>query len=385
MYLLTKNKIRELSEKHQSPCVSIYMPTHKKGTEVEQDPIRFKNLMKQVEKKLVKKGVRKPEINEFIKPTRDLLDDSYFWFYQSDGFAVFLSPDEFNYYRFPISFDEHAVVSERFYVKPLIPLLSSDVQYYVLALNLDEIKLYQGSGFSLNEIQSEEIPKNIDEILQYDDPERQTQFHTGTGARRGRRDAMFHGQGVGKNDTLKKKNILRFFQAVDKGVERELGGENSPLLLVGVEYLIPIYREASSYPHLFDKAVDSNPADFSQDELHQKTWKKIQSYFQQEKDGALAEYHELLSKGKASNDVKEIVKAAHHDRIKNLFVDLKEQCYGKYDSDNDNVEIYEQNQDKGEDLTDLVTMQTLLRGGKVYNLETEHRPSQSPLAAVFRF
>jgi len=385
MYLLTKNKIRSLLKEHQSPCISIYMPTHQKGSEVEQDPIRFKNMMKQAENTLQEKGFQEAEINNLLKPANDLLNDSYFWSYQSDGLAVFLSPEDFHYYRLPLSFDEHAIVTNRFFIKPLIPLMAGEVRYYVLALNLNEIKLYQGSDFSLNEIRSDDIPKSIEEILKYDDPEKQLQFHTGTGAQKGRRAAMFHGQGVGKNDTLKKNSILRFFQAVDKGVMSELAGENSPLVLVGVDYLISIYKEANAYPHLFDDAVDSNPVNFSQQELHQKTWEIIESFFQQEQKEALSQYHQLVAIGKASAEAEEIVKAAHHDRIKYLFVNLEVPVYGKYDAEHNQVDIREHNQIENEDLTDLTITQTILHNGKVYALEPEKMPDQSRLAAVFRF
>jgi len=385
MYLLTKNKIRSLLKEHQSPCISIYMPTHQKGSEVEQDPIRFKNMMKQAENTLQEKGFQEPEINKLLKPANDLLKDSYFWRYQSDGLAVFLSPEDFHYYRLPLSFDEHAIVTNRFFIKPLIPLMTGEVQYYVLALNLNEIKLYQGSNFSLNEIRSDDIPKSIEEILKYDDPEKQLQFHTGTSAQRGRRAAMFHGQGVGKNDSLKKNSILRFFQAVDKGVRSELAGENSPLVLVGIDYLISIYKEANAYPHLFDEAVDSNPVNFSQEELHQKTWEIIESFFQQEQKEALSQYHQLLASDKASTEAEEIVKAAHHNRIKYLFVNLEVPVYGKYDAEHNQVDIRQHNQNENEDLTDLTITQTILHNGKVYALEPEKMPDQSLLAAVFRF
>lgn len=383
MYTLTKNKIRSLIEKHQSPCISIYMPTHKKGREVEQNSIRFKNLIRKIENSLSEEDVRKAEIEKMLSPANELLENSNFWGYQSDGLAVFFSLDDFYYYRFPISFKERAVIAERCYIKPLIPLLSGDVQFFLLCLNLNDINLYQGTGYNLTEVQSDSIPKNIEVILQYEDPEKQLQFHTGTGAGKGRRAAMFHGHGAGKNDKNKKKNVLRFFQTVDKGVQNELADENSPLVLAGVDYLIPIYQEANSYPHLYEDAVDTNPANLDQRELHQKVWQLLQPHFQKDQEQALAQYHQLVSSDKASDDVREIIKAAHHNRIKYLFVDLNQEYYGKYDQENDTVKISEKN--NGEDLTDLATIMTILHDGKVYALESERMPAKSPLAAVFRF
>ncbi|HDI61237.1 MAG TPA: hypothetical protein ENF48_12955, partial [Desulfobacteraceae bacterium] len=41
-------------------CVSIYMPTHRAGRQAEQDPIRFKNLLREVENRFLAQGLRSP-------------------------------------------------------------------------------------------------------------------------------------------------------------------------------------------------------------------------------------------------------------------------------------------------------------------------------------
>lgn len=55
-----------------------------------------------------------------------------------------------------------------------------------------------------------------------------------------------------------KDNLLRFFLLVDKSLQRELlDDENAPLVLVGVDYLLPIYQKANTYRYLLEnKAAD---------------------------------------------------------------------------------------------------------------------------------
>ena len=48
MELLTKEVIKELLNAGTAPCLSLYMPTHRTHPENLQDPIRFKNLVRQV-------------------------------------------------------------------------------------------------------------------------------------------------------------------------------------------------------------------------------------------------------------------------------------------------------------------------------------------------
>jgi hypothetical protein len=44
------------------------------------------------------------------------------------------------------------IVSERFHVKPLLPLLSGDGRFYVLALSQNEIRLLQGTRYSVEQV-----------------------------------------------------------------------------------------------------------------------------------------------------------------------------------------------------------------------------------------
>jgi hypothetical protein len=88
------------------------------------------------------------------------------------------------------------------------------------------------------------------------------------------RAAMFHGHGVGKDDA--KDNILRFFHLLDQGLYALLGKESAPLVLAGVDYLFPIYREANSYPHLMERGIAGNPEGLKGEELHEQGWRIVE-------------------------------------------------------------------------------------------------------------
>ncbi len=83
---------RDKLEKPEGVGVSIFLPTHRAGTETQHDPIRLKNLLRRAEERLVAKGLCAKEAEDLIEPPRELLSDSVFWRYQSDGLAIiFLS------------------------------------------------------------------------------------------------------------------------------------------------------------------------------------------------------------------------------------------------------------------------------------------------------
>jgi hypothetical protein len=150
MTILTRDDLRTLIRKYDGLCVSIYMPTHRVGREVQQDPIRLKNLLGKAQDRMVAGGVRAPEARELLEPAEKLLHDGLFWQRQSDGLALFVSVEMFHHYRLPFDFEELVVVTDRFHIKPLLPLLSGDGRFYVLALSQSEVRLLQGTRYSVS-------------------------------------------------------------------------------------------------------------------------------------------------------------------------------------------------------------------------------------------
>lgn len=385
MQLLTKEELRTLVEKRGETSVSMFMPTHRTGAEIQQDPIRLKNLLREAEEALITMGLRSPEAGELLEPAQELLGDYEFWQHQSDGLAIFLSSQLFRAYRLPFEFDELVVVTDRFHVKPLLPLLSGDGRFYVLALSQNEVRLLQGTRYSVGEVDLEDVPTSLAEALRYDDPEKQLQFHTQTQTPGGQGDrgAIFHGHGVVSEED--KEDILRFFQKVDRGLQDVLKDEQAPLVLAGVEYLLPIYAEANTYPHLLSQGDEGNPEVLSLEELHERAWKIVQPRFQKVQQEAVAQYEQLANTEQASKDVRTIVPAAQYGRVDTLFVAVGLQHWGAFEPETDTIHLHQEAEPGDEDVLDLAAIQTLLHGGRVYAMEPEKVPDGVPLAAVFRY
>jgi hypothetical protein len=121
----SKGKLKMLMEEHRGPCISLYLPTHRTGAEMQQDRIRLKNQMRQAENLLFLANVYVAEVEDLLEPIQALVDDEPFWLHPSDGLALFRSRDVFDPYRLPCSFKELVVVSNHFYLKPLLPFLSN--------------------------------------------------------------------------------------------------------------------------------------------------------------------------------------------------------------------------------------------------------------------
>jgi hypothetical protein len=121
----SEGNLNMLMENHRGPCISLYLPTHQVGPEIQHDRIRLKNQMRQAENLLFLANVHAAEVENLLEPILALVADEPFWLHPSEGLALFRSPDVFAPYHLPFSCKEFVVASNHFYLKPLLPLLSN--------------------------------------------------------------------------------------------------------------------------------------------------------------------------------------------------------------------------------------------------------------------
>jgi len=378
MNVFTRNELKTLMEKSEGPCVSIFMPTLRGGVQSQQNPIRFKNMLREAEERLVAAGLRSPEAKELLEPAQKLLLDGPFW-RQSNGIALFLSPNTFRYYRLPFDFEELLVVTDRFNIKPLLRLPASAVRFYILALSQNRVRLFEGVNQRINEIdlELEGIPQSIAAAMGYDDSEKQRQAHSGLPG-----TSIFHGHAVADDA---KVNILRYFQQIDRGLRGLLRDRQVPLLLAGVSYLFSIYKEANNYPYLLQEGIEGNPDRMETEELYERAWAVVGPHFLKARQEAVDLYRQMAGTGLTSNDVKEIVPAAYYGRVDILFVVTGRQLWGTFDPDTNEVELNPVAEHGNGDLLDLAAVHTILNGGVVYAVEPDKMPENVPLAAVYRY
>jgi len=385
MSILDAIEIKRLVSKQEQLCVSLYMPTHRRGREVDQDPIRLKNLLRSAEDRLVQSGARPGDVSNMLRPARDLLESRTFWRHQSDGLALFMAPGEFLEYRLPIGFDELVVVTDRYHIKPLLPLVTVDGRFFVLVFSQKDVRLLLGTRQGIGEIDARGIPSSLKETLDPDRYQSSFQSHTGGHSRGGKRDMAFHG--VGGSEADRKESIERFFRQLDRGVCDLLGEQRAPLVLAGVDYLRPIYREVSKYPALVEGGISGNHDDSRVHSLHTQAWEKVEPLFRSRQDRAWQRYLDLsgTGSGQVSSKIEEIVQAAVGGRVETLFFGEGLFCWGSFDTSSGEVSIHDRRQIGGRDLLNYSVFNTISQGGEAFGLPPDNMPQNSPMVAVLRY
>jgi hypothetical protein len=362
MDLIGREDLKKLLAEPGKPCVSLFMPTHRGGGEA--DRIRWRVHVGEAEKQLIGTGLRAPDVRELLGPARQLLEDPLFWKHQCDGLAAFLAPRVFHIYRLPMTFEDLVVTADHFQVTPLLPLLTSNGRYYVLALSQEAVRLLQGSRYSVSKVDLRGVPRNLAEASLTHDSSRPFTFF---GRRQGGPESwgrIFHGHGVGLNDT--KEELLQYFHKIDRGLYPLLSEEKAPLVLAGAEYLLPIYRRANSYPHLLEQAIEGNPDRLSNQELHDRAWALVRPHFEEAQHQAAAQYRQLAGTGRTASELNQVVSAAYHGQVETLLVALGRQSWGRFDPATGQLHQHEQTEPGDEDLLNLAAVHTLLRRGAVF-------------------
>ncbi|MBD0306463.1 MAG: hypothetical protein ICV76_07930 [Nitrospiraceae bacterium] len=379
---MNREDLKTLLSPQQRPCVSIFLPTHRAGREIRQDSIRLKNLIRDAEDRLSEGGLRGPDAKDLLKAAHALVDDAAFWRHQSDGLVLFLAPDLFRVYRLPITFNELVVVADRFHVKPLLPFFTEDTRFYILALSHHERRLLQCTRQTVGRMDLPEAPERMTDTPGYEKPETQLQLQaiappgqSGSG--------IVHGHGSSTDASA--DDLLRYFRQIEKAVQNVLKDEQAPLVLAGVEYLLPLYRQVNTYHRLMDEGLTGNQEGARDEELQQRGWELIEPVLQKARDEAAGQLQQAVNTGRGSDKLLEVAPAAAQGRVALLFVPVGVQQWGRFDERTQTVQVHHEEEAGDEDLINLCVIQTILHGGKVYAVSPHEMPTDGAAAAVFRY
>ena len=276
---ITKSNLQKLLGPQQGACVSIFLSTPHVGLESFDNPTRLKTLLKDAERRLAQ--LNDPSTSTILlQPVREFLADGDRWRNLEDGLALFSSPQVFCSFRLPGPVDNSVWVGERFHIRPLVPFLKPKDRYYLLAVNQNEVRLFEGTRYGLNENQLTSLPANLVAALNLHPPEGMVEARTASHSVHGKEGAVFHGQGAMSEH--QKDDLLAYFRIIDRALHGFLHDKHAPLLFAGVGYLFPIYSQANTYPHLWTEPLAGNPQGLSAVELHRRAVPLLEPHWQRQ-------------------------------------------------------------------------------------------------------
>jgi len=384
MELLTKELIQELLATDQAPCLSIYMPTHRNHPDNLQDIILFKNLVRQIKESLVQK-YSAGEVQKHLEPFETLADDNNTWNHTIDGLAVFSATGLFKVVGVHKSFEELAIVADSFHTKPLRQYLQSLDHFHVLGLTLHDIRLFEGNRHSLTEVElPADTPKTITEALGDELTDKHTTVSSYGGSGGGSSN-MHHGHGGRKDET--ELDTERFFRVVANTIyEQYTKPTGWPLMLAALTEHHNLFQKINKNPLLLTNGIAIDPSSVSPDKLENMAWEIMEPEYNLKLDGLVASFEQARADGKGSDDYKEVAVAAVEGRVDTLIVEadriIPVRITNLVTGNTQNKDMINPRVD---DLLDDMGELVMKMGGQVVVLPTGKMPSETGLAAIFRY
>jgi hypothetical protein len=367
----------QMEERARGVRLSLFLPLSPGSPRSTKTRIRAKTLLAHTERALRSSGLPRVEVERMLGGVRDAIDAARPQRYNDLGLAVLADGEAVRAYRFPSRLPELAVIGDRFFVTPLLPMITRRGDFYLLALSQHEICLYEGTPSGLE-------PVNVDglDLAAWTSlpPRREPQVHAfladrgGDGSR-----AVYHG--VEEADE-RKARVLRHFRGADRALMKLIGGGKAPLVLAGVRHLQALYRTVNSYPHLLEQGVDGSPDGLTAEALHRQAWSIVEPGVRDGHRPAVERYQRLRGTGWTAGTAEEAHAAATAGQVDTLLVN-EEACLPPAARDGDPV-IRLHPGSATQQLEDAAVA-VLARGGVVVAVRAADMPEPADMVAILRY
>jgi len=365
------------------PCLSLYQPTHRRHPENQQDPIRFRNLVKKLEESLLQEYT-KDQIQPLLKPFLELADDREFWNHTLDGLAVLGAKGLFRVYELQRPVAELAVVADSLHTKPLVRILQSADRFQILGVSRQAIKLFEGNRDALDAIEpAKGVPQTITEALgeELTEPHQTVASYGGVG---GSHSPMHHGHGGRESEV--DIDAERFFRAVDREVLKHHSKPSGlPLILAALPEHHHLFHQVSHNPFLIAESIDVHPDALTIDELRQRAWQVIEPHYLARLAALVEQFRTARSRDLGSDELTHVAKAVVAGRVATLLIEADREVPGRTDAATGAIEFGDLAHPEVDDVLDDLGALALKLGGEVVIVPAERMPTKTGIAAIYRY
>jgi hypothetical protein len=375
---LHANWFQELLADHQPPCVSIYMPTNRAHPPADEDPIKFRDHIDEAQTSLLKNFDRR-QVEPVIGKLRAYVSNPDFWTgAPRDGLAFFASADYVQAVDLQQNVGDLVVVGDSFHVKPLIRVLQSGDRYQVLCLSEKNVTMYEGSRYGLRPLELRNVPTNVYQVSGMrlgkavdsatDLAEAEKQASAGPGAE------------------LAPAGYDHFMRAVDKAVwENYSRPSKLPLILCAVEEWHPQFQNISKNPYLVKEGIKLSPVHLPMERLREEAWRIMEPGFRANLDRVTNDFRAAKAHHKGSDEVIQVAEAAAAGRVGTLLVQENQHIPGKVLRSSGQIAPPERTKDHAEDVLDDLAEMVLRTDGQVLVLPPDIMPTDTGVAAIYRY
>ncbi|WP_019673591.1 AOC03_06830 family ribosome hibernation factor [Psychrobacter lutiphocae] len=369
-----KSILKELRNKVAQPAVSIFVKTHRKHPDNEQDPIALKNQLKVAEERISNEydKTTATTILEKIHAKTDELDHNY----NLDTLAIFASTEDVQVLRLPIDVKQRVIIDERYATRDLVRDMASAVHYYTVVLGRDHARLIEASNDRVvKEFEhDDEAQKNMENMpfpIENNSP-----YKTGDGS-------------SDRSSNKENSYLTEYFNRIDKSVQELWGEHQMPLVLVGDNRNISYYQEVCDRPENIIASV-SNVTDLengSAQHIVDGVQEAVEAYRTSLHEAALGEIDKARGAQMLRVDLQEVYRAAFQGAGETLYLRKGYMQPAIIDEKAQTLQLADDPAAEGvtDDAVSDIIEHVIHNGGKVVFMPQEIMGEDLPIALVTRY
>ncbi len=366
-----KTVLRDLKARTADPAISILLPTHRTFPDNKQDPINLKNLVKEVEERLLATMEKREvwPIMEALNTEVDAHDHQH----NMDGLAVYAGADGAQVVSLPFPVTQRAVIDTNFATRDLVRGLHDSVSYLVLVVTRELGRLVH----AYNDRLIHEFGRRTD-LQGYNFPIKNNSLYSTSGHERS--------QAASEDNLLKE-----FINVIDKSVQElqgKRGSDRLPVIVMGDARNVALYRELCDRPSDIVGEVTNAP-DLQADagELVTNAQDAVAAYRNEREQQALEHLGQARGANSLVTDLSLLYRAASEGNAQRLFVRRGHHQPGIMDATAFTIETRDDADEDGviDDIVDELIELVQANGGDVAFLSADALGEEAPLGLQTRY
>lgn len=362
--------------------ISMVVELHAARFTNEADQIQFDNLVKEAKNKLA--DIEDLDHDAFAKQLEQIKIHKTALANHTGGLAVYITKEEIYYYDLAIPVENKLVIAKLPYILPLVENFQYKQDYHLLLLNKENIRLFEGHGENIDELDltevDEDAPVDLETALGTEREGGELNFGTyssTTGAGDGS-SQFFHGH----NETSKERDIDRehYFRLVDRFIYDNYSIDKKwPLIVYSTEDNFSVFQSLSNNKYLSDFSITGSTATMKDNEIKEVVSEKIGDLIGKEKRETLNEIEEISPQNRIEKIPDDLASASLRGQIDTLYIKKGLEIPGTITKDG----LYD-SEDPKDNFVKLLVHQAIDTNASVYIFE-EDMPEGKEIIARLRF
>lgn len=355
------------------PCITIVLPPYHPGEPAKSAASLLKGNVQDAARTLSGQGLAKAAMGDLLEPLERLANDPASLTGSRWGRVIFCSPEVFCQFQIMQPAKPSMTIAGCFTIRRLLSELWTPGLFYLLALSKEDVRLFRCTHEGSEAVALPAgVPATLEEALAFDPPDHDLENRAAVGTSTGSMHAVRFGTGSGRE--TQGVHLSDYYKLVDRGMQQLLHEPGIPLVLAGVDEDLVAYRSVGTHRNLARTSLHGSPnlsAPAPETFMHVCSLLRAEE-LECEMD-ALKQAKERAVPGRFLTAPDAIVSASFDGRVHQLYVDERAEFIGSYRSW------------FNEELFNLAAVETLLNGGKAFELPAAMMPDGAAAVAILRY